>query len=74
MNHFKYKYDDLFNPVLQALHELGGSGSITEIEDEVAKILNLTENAIDEIDRGNSILLPIKDKQLLDSILRLESI
>ena len=25
---FKYKYDDLFNPVLNALHKLGGSGAL----------------------------------------------
>jgi hypothetical protein len=24
MEIFKYKYDDLFNPTLKALHELGG--------------------------------------------------
>ena len=30
--HFTYKYDDLFNPTLQALKRLGGSGSVSEIE------------------------------------------
>jgi hypothetical protein len=25
VEHFKYKYDDLFNPVLRALNKLGGS-------------------------------------------------
>jgi restriction system protein len=29
------KYNEFFNPVLQALHELGGSGSIAEINDKV---------------------------------------
>jgi len=37
------KYDDLFNPTLEALHKLGGSASIQELEDEVSKILNLSE-------------------------------
>ncbi|GAB4040315.1 restriction endonuclease [Spirosoma jeollabukense] len=51
---FKYKYDDLFNPTLAALHNLGGSGSIEEIEEEVAKNLNLTDGQVNEIHRGNT--------------------
>jgi restriction system protein len=51
---FKYKYDDLFNPTLTALHILGGSGSIEEIEEQVAKNLNLTDNQVNEIHRGNT--------------------
>lgn len=51
---FKYKYDDLFNPTLTALHKLGGSGSIEEIEEEVAKLLNLTDDQVSEIHRGNT--------------------
>jgi restriction system protein len=51
---FKYKYDDLFNPTLTALHNLGGSGSIEEIEEEVAKLLNLTDDQVNEIHRGNT--------------------
>jgi restriction system protein len=50
---FKYKYDDLFNPTLAALQKLGGSGSVEEIEEEVAKILGLTDNQVNEIHRGN---------------------
>ncbi len=46
-------YDDLFNPVLEALHNLGGSGSNYEIDERVSKILNLTEDEINEIHRGN---------------------
>ena len=46
-------YDDLFNPVLQALHELGGSGSNSEIDDKVAQLLKLTEEEINEIHLGN---------------------
>ena len=47
--YFKYKYDDLFNPTLKALKKLGGSGAISEIEEEVSRILNLTEDEINEI-------------------------
>jgi restriction system protein len=37
-------YDNLFNPLLKAIHELGGSASIVEQEEKVAQILNLTES------------------------------
>jgi restriction system protein len=47
------KYDDLFNPLLKAIHNLGGSASISEQEDEVASILGLTEKEISEIHKGN---------------------
>lgn len=46
-------YDDLFNPVIQALHDLGGSGSNSEIDEKVAEILKLSEDDINEIHRGN---------------------
>ena len=32
------QYPDLFNPVLQALHELGGSGSVEEINNKVIEL------------------------------------
>ncbi len=47
------KYDDLFNPLLQALHELGGSASVSEMEEKVAVILKLTDKEISEIHKGN---------------------
>ena len=50
---FSYKYDDLFNPTLVALHKLGGSGSIEEIEEQVATILKLSDKQENEIHRGN---------------------
>lgn len=53
MEAFKYTYDDLFNPTLQALHSLGGSASIAEIEEEVAKILNLSDDEVNDIHRGS---------------------
>ncbi|MEO8024704.1 restriction endonuclease [Polaromonas sp.] len=46
-------YDSLFNPLLQAMHNLGGSASIAEQEDEVAGILKLKDAEIAEIHRGN---------------------
>lgn len=54
---FNYKHDDLFNPTLKALHNLGGSGSVNEIEDEVASILNLSDEQVNEIHRGNTTKL-----------------
>lgn len=55
--YFKYKFDDLFNPTLSALKNLGGSGSISEIEEEVIQILNLDEEAINEIHRESTTKL-----------------
>lgn len=47
------KYDELMNPTLQALHELGGSASINELEEVVAKNLNLSEDDVNETHRGS---------------------
>lgn len=47
------KYDELFNPLLQAIRNLGGSASIPEQEDEVASLLKLSEGDFAEIHRGN---------------------
>jgi restriction system protein len=52
---FNYKYDDLFNPTLQALHNLGGSGSIEEIEEQVSTLLNLTDEHANEIHRVTQV-------------------
>lgn len=46
-------YDELFNPLIKALQNLGGSASIPEQEEEVAKLLKLTDKEIAEIHRGN---------------------
>ena len=54
---FNFKYDDLFNPTLKALHNLGNSGSINEIENEVSSILSLSEEEINDIHRGNTTKL-----------------
>jgi restriction system protein len=47
------KYDDLFNPLLQAMRDLGGSASVAEQEDRVAAILNLSDKDLAEIHRGS---------------------
>lgn len=54
---FKYKYDDLFNPTLQAVRALGGSGSIGEIEEQVSRILQLSEDEINDIHRESTTKL-----------------
>ncbi|WP_157621409.1 hypothetical protein [Salisaeta longa] len=48
---FQYKYEDLFNLTIQALKNLGGSASISEIEDQVSKILNLSDEEINDIQK-----------------------
>ena len=40
------KYHELMNPLLKALHELGGSGSIEEILSEVSDSLDLPEDVL----------------------------
>jgi restriction system protein len=40
------KYDELFNPVLEAIKKLGGSASISELDEEVTKNLHLTDKDI----------------------------
>ena len=57
MDIFKYKYDELFNPVLQALHQLDGSGTNDEIEEKLVSILNLSNEEIEDIHRGNTTKL-----------------
>lgn len=43
---------ELINPLIEALHQLGGSGSVPEIEDTVASILALSEDQLNVIHRG----------------------
>jgi len=40
------QYRDLMNPLLKALHDLGGSGSIEEISSRVSECLNLSEEIL----------------------------
>ena len=42
----KVPYHELYNPTLQALHKLGGSGTNREIHDEAVDILGLSEAEI----------------------------
>ena len=46
-------HDGLFNPLLRAMRELGGSASVSEQEEAVAKLLNLSDEEASEIHRGN---------------------
>jgi len=46
-------FDEMFNPVLQALRDLGGSGSIGEIDEKVAEILELSDDDINAIHKDN---------------------
>ena len=57
MSEFKYQFDDLFNPVLEALHNLGGSGTNQEIEEEVITILGLGQEEINDLHRGSTTKL-----------------
>jgi restriction system protein len=41
------QYNEMFNPVLQALHELGGSGSIEEINNKVIELQNYPVDIVD---------------------------
>ncbi len=50
---FNYKYDELFEPTIKALKQLGGSASNKEIEEKVAEILNLNEEQVNDIHNGN---------------------
>lgn len=47
------KYDDLFNPLLKAMHKLGSSASISEQEELVSSILNISESDLSLIHKGN---------------------
>lgn len=51
--HFNYKYEELFNPTIQALKNLGGSAAISEIEDEVSNVLKLSDDEINDIHKGS---------------------
>src|SRR6266480_2495383 len=46
-------HDGLFNPLLSAIRELGGSASVAEQEDKVAELLKLSDDEASEIHRGN---------------------
>lgn len=43
----KYKYDDLMNPVIQALKQLGGSGTNEEINNKVTEIVGIPSDQLE---------------------------
>jgi restriction system protein len=47
MTSVKLQYDDLMNPVLQALKSLGGSGTIEEINTQVAEIAKIPSEQLE---------------------------
>src|SRR6202161_3649738 len=47
------KPEDLFNPLLAALHDLGSSASIPELEQKVASLRGLSDAEFAAIHRGN---------------------
>jgi len=46
-------YDKLFNPLLLAVRELGGSASIEELEEKTASIMQLSDKDLSQIHKGN---------------------
>lgn len=46
-------FDKMLVPLFQAMHALGGSGSVSEIEDKVAELLKLSEADLRQVHRGN---------------------
>jgi restriction system protein len=46
------KYDEMFNALLQALNDLGGSASISEMEKRVSSILILSDSQLAENHKG----------------------
>ena len=47
------KYDELIEPLFEAMRALGGSGTIEEIEERVAELMDLSEEQLAEIHRDN---------------------
>lgn len=45
-------YDDLLEPLFQAIHQLGASASINELEEKVAEIMELSDAQLNEIHKG----------------------
>lgn len=54
---FKYKYDELIDPTLQVLKELGGSGTNEEIIEKTIELLQLTEDEVNHIHKGTTTKL-----------------
>ena len=54
MSSFDYSFDDLFNPCLKALRNLGGSATNAEIEEQVIQILKLSDEEVNDIHRDTT--------------------
>lgn len=54
---FSYTYDELIVPTHQAIKNLGGSGTISEISENIIEQLLLSEEDIDDIHRGSTTKL-----------------
>ncbi len=50
-------FDAFMNPVLQALRELGGSGTIEEINNKVVEIMGLVDRQLEILHRGTQTLV-----------------
>ena len=48
------KYDEMMNPLLEALHQLGGSGTIAEINEKTFEIMGLSEDILSIPHKANS--------------------
>ena len=53
MTTIKYKYDDLMNPLIQALKLLGGSGTNEEINNKIAEIVNIPGEQLEVLHNPN---------------------
>jgi len=53
MTSLKYTYDELMNPVLQALRFLGGSGTDEEIDNKVAELVKIPTDQLDILHNPN---------------------
>lgn len=54
---FNYTYEDLMIPCFQAIDNLGGSATNSEIDDEIAKILKLTDEEINYMHNNSTTKL-----------------
>ena len=52
-------FDEMMNPLIQALNELGGSGTIEELNDKVADILNLSDEQLEVLHNPKSGLTEV---------------
>lgn len=50
----KYKYDELINPLFQAIKNLGGSAKNDEINETLISMLNLQDDEIYDIHRNST--------------------